>query len=130
MAKTQFDGFIDEIMSIDAEIKAFDKEITALKKTREDLKERLIKSMDAAGTDQVRNDSFTATLSEVVVPQVTNWDRFYTFIHKNKAYYMLERRAASVAFRDTLEERKGRKIPGVESYTKRSVGIRKRPAKR
>jgi len=120
------DTLIDDIFDIRNEIKALNKQVDELKAQKEGMELSLIEMMDAVGTDQSRSSVATATITETVVPQVTDWDAFWRYIMRNKATYLVERRAAAVAFRETLEQRKGRPIPGVSSFTKRSVGIRVR----
>jgi len=123
------DTMIDDIFDIRNEIKALNKQVDGLKAQKEEMELKLMEMMDAVGTDQSRSSVATATITETVVPQVTDWDAFWKFIMRNKATYLVERRAAAVAFRETLEQRKGRPIPGVSSFTKRSVGIRVRATK-
>jgi len=120
------DTMIDGIYDIRNEIRALNKQVDELKTQKEEMELKLIDMMDAVGTDQSRSSVATATISETVVPQVTDWDAFWKFIMRNKATYLVERRPAAVAFRETLEQRKGRAIPGVSSFTKRTVGIRVR----
>lgn len=120
------DTLIDDIYDIRNEIKALNKQVDELKANKETMELKLIDMMDSVGTDQSRSSVATATISETTVPQVTDWDAFYRFIKRNNAFYMLERRPAAVAFRETLAQRKNRAIPGVSSFTKRSVGIRVR----
>lgn len=123
------DTMIDGIFDIRNEIKALNKTVDGLKAQKEEMELKLMDMMDAVGTDQSRSSVATATITETVVPQVTDWDAFWKYIMRNKATYLVERRAAAVAFRETLEQRKGRPIPGVSSFTKRSVGIRVRATK-
>jgi len=120
------DTLIDDIFDIRNEVRALNKQVDELKAQKEGMELSLIEMMDAVGTDQSRSSVATATITETVVPQVTDWDAFWRYIMRNKATYLVERRAAAVAFRETLEQRKGRPIPGVSSFTKRSVGIRVR----
>lgn len=123
------DTMIDDIFDIRNEIKALNKQVDGLKAQKEEMELKLMEMMDAVGTDQSRSSVATATITETVVPQVTDWDAFWKYIMRNKATYLVERRAAAVAFRETLEQRKGRPIPGVSSFTKRNVGIRVRATK-
>jgi hypothetical protein len=117
---------VDRLLDIRGQITALNKEVEVLKADRDETEGKLIEMMDALGTDQVRNDHATASITERIVPQVEDWDRFSTFIFRNKALYMLERRPAATAYREMLEQRKGRAIPGVTSYTKRTIGLRSR----
>lgn len=131
MAKKKGDSLalndlIDSIFDIRNEIKAANKIVDSLKADKALMDEKLLAMMDAVGTDQSRSSTATATITETVVPQVTDWTAFWKFVFRNKASYMLERRVAAVAFRETLESRKNRPIPGVSSFTKRTVGIRVR----
>lgn len=101
------------------------KQLDALVEEREDLERRLIAAMDAQGSDQTRSTHATATISESVKPNVEDWDTFWAFIHRNKAYYLLERRPAAVAYRELMERRR-KPIPGVTSFIKRSINLRNR----
>lgn len=117
---------IDRLYYIREDMKALNKELDELKAERDQLTQQAIEMMDAQGTDQTRSDLATASITETVVPQVEDWDKFYNFINRNKAFYLLERRPASAAYRDLLESRKGRAIPGVSSFTKRNISLRTR----
>lgn len=123
---TAVSALIDRLLDIRGQITALNKEVDTLKQARDEAEQQLIESMDALGTDQVRNEHATASVTERVVPQVEDWDRFTTFIMRNKALYLLERRPAATAYREMLEQRKGRPIPGVQSFTKRTIGLRSR----
>lgn len=48
------------------------------------------------------------------VPSVKDWDKFYAYIHKNKAYEMLQRRVHERAWRERLDD--GQTVPGVEIF--------------
>lgn len=62
-------------------------------------------------------------LTESVVPSVKDWDSFYAWVHKNKAYWMLERRPSVTGYRDVLTA--GKTIPGVESFNRIKVLLTK-----
>ena len=123
---TQFTEYLDDIGFARSELAIINKRAAELKKEIEAGKERLLDAMDAAGVDQVRNDILTATLTETIVPQVENWDEFYEYIAETESFHLLERRPSSVAYREALELREGKLLPGVQSFTKRDVGFRKR----
>jgi len=117
---------IDQVHDVREQIRGLTKEVNALKTKKEDLEARLLETMDALGTDQSRSKVATATVTELVVPHVEDWEAFYKYITRTKSFYMLERRPAPVAYRETLEQRKGKAIPGVTSFTKRTIGLRAR----
>lgn len=123
----QLNVLINELADIRASITEAGKEVTELKKLRDAKEAQLLAAMDAVGTERAGDSNFTATVTTLVMPQIENWDKFYTYIHRNKAYYLLERRTAAVAFRETLNSR-SRSIPGATTFTKRTVSVRKRPS--
>lgn len=83
----------------------------------------LLEALDAAGVEATKAAGISLSISEQVVPSVTDWDAFYGYIKANDAMYMLERRAASAAFREAHQA--GLDVPGVEPFTKRSINMRK-----
>lgn len=119
-------ALIDDLHATREKIRGLNKEVEALNSQKANLETRLIEALDAQGVTQSRGASATASISETIIPQVKDWDRFYAFIARNKAYYMLERRPAAAAYREALELRKNRPIPGVESFTKRTISLRSR----
>lgn len=60
-------------------------------------------------------------LSRSTMPSVKDWDALYGYIHRHKAYYLLERRVGVTAFRELLEA--GKNVPGVETFTKIKVNL-------
>ena len=80
--------------------------------------------MDAEQIGSSAGKSASVSISEVVVPTVKDWDAFYTYINRNKAYHLLERRPTSIAYREELESRNGKLLPGVESFTRRTLNLR------
>jgi hypothetical protein len=78
-----------------------------------------MEQMDREGTTKGGGKSATVSASESVVPQVTDWEAFYKFIHRMKWYHLLERRPSVTGCRE-LFETKGA-IPGVMPFTKRKL---------
>jgi hypothetical protein len=116
---------VRKLSSIRDRITAAGKKVDALKAERNAIELQLMGTLDHSGVKRISAGSHTATVTESVLPQVKDWDAFYRFILRNKAVHLLERRPLSSAFRETLELRNGRPIPGVESFIKRSISLRK-----
>lgn len=119
-------GLIDKLFEIREQTRALNKQAEELKVQKDDYEARLLAALDAQGVTQSRGEVATATVSEAEVPQVEDWDKFYAFIARNKAFYMLERRPAAGPYREAMQLRKGRAIPGVKSFTKRTISLRTR----
>ena len=65
----------------------------------------------------------TASITEVVLPQVVDWDAVYEHIKKTGDFYLLQKRPAAAAFRELTDS--GEVVPGMEPYTKQSISLRK-----
>lgn len=102
-------------------ISARDKELIAEGKS---LEFELLVRLDEQGMEKVSTAAGTATISETVLPQVIDWDQFYAYMIENDALYLLQKRPAAAAFREMQES--GQAIAGVEPYTQRSIGLRKK----
>lgn len=83
----------------------------------------LLVRLDEQGMKKASTDDGTASVTEVVLPQVTDWDEVYKHIKETGDFYLLQKRPAAAAFRELHES--GQEIPGMEPYTKRSISLRK-----
>jgi hypothetical protein len=57
------------------------------------------------------------------IPQVNNWDDFYTFVRKSKRTDLLQKRLSEGAIQEILDS--GKKVPGVGLFTAVSLSITK-----
>lgn len=110
-----------EIRDEKRKIKAREKE---LNESWRSLELELLIRLDDQGMEKASTKDGTASINEVVLPQVVDWDAFNQHILDNEALYLLQRRPAAAAYREHLES--GDTIPGVEPYTQRSIGLRKK----
>lgn len=83
---------------------------------------QLFSVLDEQGVDRISTNGVTLSVSETVVPQVTDWNEVYAYVEQTGAFHLFERRMSSVAFRE-LVDRIGH-VPGVESFTKRAISMR------
>lgn len=87
------------------------------------LEMELLVRLDEQGMKKAATDDGTASITEVVVPQVMDWEAVYEHIKDTGDFYLLQKRPAAAAFRELHES--GQVIPGMEPYTKRSISLRK-----
>ena len=83
---------------------------------------QLFDVLDEQGVDRLSTNGVTLSVTETVVPQVTDWNEVYEYVSQTGAFHLFERRMSSVAFRELLD-RIGH-VPGVESFTKRAISMR------
>ena len=90
---------------------------------KEDYEKRLIQAMDAAGTTTVTNEHGNFGRTETVLPVAKDWDAIYDYVKQNDAFHLLYRQVTSTTYREMLAA--GEEIPGIESYTRVSISVRK-----
>jgi hypothetical protein len=89
-----------------------------------ELEAKLIAALDVQETTMARGRSALATLSEEELATVTDWDRVHEFVLSNNAFFLLQRRINSAAWREAAAER-GEPIPGTTVFKKRSISLRR-----
>lgn len=117
-------SIVDKLCVLRDDRRALEKQIEVSKKESDALEITLMESMDKEGVDKATGKHASVSIGETVRPNVADWDEFYKYIYKTKAFFLLERRPSVTACRE-LFETKG-KIPGVVPFTKRSINLRTR----
>ena len=113
---------IDALFKLREQKRAHEEAIKQLGEKMSAIETDMLKQLDAEGITKATGKAATVSVSEQIRPNVTDWDLYYAFIHKNKYYHLLERRP-SVSGCQELFETKG-VIPGVVPFTKRSINMR------
>lgn len=118
---------IDKLFALRDKISAEQKKVDVLKEQRRELEDEIINDMKTHGDlEQASSAKATATRSIQPVPHVKDWEKFYRYILKNRALHLLERRPAAAAYRELMESRNNRALPGVETFNKETLSLRKR----
>lgn len=118
-------GTIDSLKTNRDKIKALNDKINSIKKDQAQLEEHLYALMDAQGVDKSSGQLATASLGEDELTTVNDWDKFYNFVRRNNAFYLMERRVAQAAHRELRAGRRGKApVPGTETFKKRKINLR------
>ena len=87
--------------------------------------------LKAEGMDKASSKKATASISYVTTADVTDWDKFWAFIHKNKFDHLLQRRVSDPAYRELLELAQSDKklakqldAAGVQPFVKTNLNLR------
>lgn len=110
---------VDQLLSLEAEAKAMEKDLAALKKVIESRKGALLELMDTQNLGSAGGRLGVIKVQETTVPSVQDWDKFYEYIKSNDYFHLLQRRPSSTGCRE-LFERNG-SIPGVVPFVKREL---------
>jgi len=93
----------------------------SLKESRIKLEQLIIEDLNADGASASTTIHGTVKLVTTEVPSVKDWIAFENYIYENNALYLLQRRAASPAYREEVKLRG--EIPGVETFTTTSLSL-------
>lgn len=116
-------ALIDELTRIRSDLEELAEQEAALKREKTEVEGLLLAAMDAQGVTSLRGSKATVSVSEKMLAQVEDWEKVYQFIKRTGSWQLMERRIAHAAFRELLDTR-GTPIPGLGSFTKRSINFR------
>ncbi|MGH9890835.1 MAG: hypothetical protein ACREA0_02375 [bacterium] len=114
---------VDHFHVLDALAKKYGGMEKPLKDEKSGLETVILRRMDAEQTVKAGGRGGNVSITEAVVPSVKDWDAFWAYVYRNKASHLLERRPAVLAYREELVARNDKPLPGVESYTRRTLRL-------
>jgi hypothetical protein len=94
------------------------KEVEKLKAVETACTEFFINSLPA-DTSGVAGKVARVQVDTKPVPQVKDWDAFYKYVARNKAFELLQRRLSDGAVKERWEN--GKVVPGVERFNAKTV---------
>ena len=104
-----------------AKQKEYDEEIAFLKEREEEIEQHILHTFDKSDIEGAKGTLASASVTRMTVPTVKDWTEVFKWVAKKKAWDLLEKRMARVAYRDRLEA--GEVIPGVEPFVKVSLSL-------
>lgn len=110
---------IDQLQQERKRKKELEFELNQCKARSSVIEGQIMSQMDDAGITKSGNKVGSITLTEEVVPQVTDWDAFWDHVFENRETFWLQKRAAVQPCREAFSM--GRTIPGVLPFVKRKL---------
>ena len=104
--------------------KKYEAEIEKLKAGETEVEEYIIDNFDTQAIGKASGEIATASVLLSIHPSVKDWPAVWSFIKKNDAWDLMEKRIAKVAFRERLDAKQT--IPGVEIFQKKTLSLTKR----
>lgn len=105
--------------------RAFEAEDSRLKAQQEQLEAVLLKHLIDTESDASRTEAGTFYRQKEVIPSAGDWKAFYDWIKENDAFDFLERRIKRTTVTDYMDENEGALPPGVNTFTRYAVRVRK-----
>jgi len=115
---------IDDLVVQREKMRTLQKEIDTLKSIYDMDIIKILETLDEQGLPKASGKIGTVSVKETTVAHVIDWDKVYNFILRSKAFHLMQRRISDGAFREQLDIRKGKRIPGIDSFVKRGINLR------
>ncbi len=103
---------------------AYEAEIKPLQEIKSKLEGRMLAFLDQSGQDSAKTQYGTCFTSTKDSASLTDPDAFMSYVMKNGAFELLDRRANATAVRDFVEEN-GTLPPGVNFTSRKSLSVRR-----
>ena len=87
-----------------------------------ELAAEIIAKMDAEDTRKGEGKKAGASITEVVVAEIEDFDALTKYVKRTGYFHLFQRRISDPAFRE-LQETKG-SVPGLKPFTKRNLNLR------
>ncbi len=113
---------IDQIWAVREEKRRLESQVKEVGLKIEELETALMERLEAEGLDKATGTKASVSVGSSVVADVQDWDAFWAYILKNKFTHLLQRRVSEPAYRELLDA--GKKVPGVQPFTKRKLNVR------
>ena len=95
-----------------------------LKAEKRIIDQMVVDMMQSMGISRTGTDKVNATVIHKRLPNVTDWDAFYSYVNENDAPYLLQRRVSQKAIEEIIEL--GGEVPGIEFYEEDQLSLRKK----
>ncbi len=70
-----------------------------------EIEQKVMARLAAEGMDKATGKKATASISNVTVANVEDWDKFHAFVKKTGYFHLLQRRVSDPGFRELLEQK-------------------------
>ena len=95
--------------------------IETLEKLEGELKNYFIENLPKSQASGIAGRVARVQIETKPVPQVSEWNDFYTYIRKNNAFELLQRRPSESAVKERMDA--GERVPGVTIFQAKKVSV-------
>lgn len=113
---------IDKLNALREKKRKLEAQVSEVEAEYKDLEELLMEKLEAEGSRTGAGKTATASISQSVVGNVTDWEKVNAFIKKTGFFHLYQRRLSDAAVRELFDQ--GKKIPGCEPFIKKRLNLR------
>ena len=112
---------VSAIKKLDKRAERLREQLKEVNAAKDKLQWEAIDLMDKEGLKSIKDGDYAVTVSEMDVPSLKDFMSLWNWAKKNDVPEIFQRRISSKAWREHEQD-----VPGVVTYTKRSLSIRSR----
>lgn len=120
---------IDDLNGIREKRRLIAEQEKVLEAEYKELEENLLARLDAEGMDKATGKTATISVSTNVVANIVDWDKACAYIKRTNNFQLLQRRISDPAFRELMELKGLKELPGLEAFSKKRLNLRALGAK-
>lgn len=124
LAPSPLGKLIDQMFELREKKRVLEEKVKEIEQEYAVQEEALMERMKAEQTDSARGSKASASLSKAVVASITDRAALDAFVKKTGNFQLFQSRISDPAFRELLEARKGKAIPGLEPFNKTRLNLR------
>lgn len=117
-------GCVDQMYRLREVRRKLEAEIDELKREEKAIENYLVDTLPKSDATGIQGKIAKGRLASKAIPTPRDWEAIYAYIHRQKAFHLLQRRLATSAVGEILEN--GGVVPGVEIFHQISMSITKR----
>jgi hypothetical protein len=111
---------IDQLDTIRERKRKLAEQIKVLEGEYSELEDQVKARLTEEGMDKATGKKATASLSQVVVATVKDWDALCAYVKKTGHFHLFQRRVSDPAFRELVAKKP---VPGLEPFTKTNLNL-------
>lgn len=115
-------ALIDQLWAAREEKRKIEATLKETEEAIKDIEEQVMERLGSEGLEKATGSKATVSVTTSVVADVQDWDKLWPYIAKNKFWHLVQRRVSDPSYRELLDM--GKKVPGVQPFTKRKLNLR------
>lgn len=124
IAVRTLDVIIDELAAVREEKRAQNQVLKDISERERSLEQEAMGTLSELGLEKATASGRTLFLTRNTVGSISDPEKFWRYVAQKKAYHLVQNRVSNPALREEIELRKGKPIPGTQTYEVTNVNLR------
>lgn len=114
---------IDLLFNLGEARRALEAQAKTISEQETAVRDHLMRNFKSADLEGAKGKSATCVIKRSIVAEVEDWDKYYAYIGRTKAWDLLQRRPSITALRERWDA--GKVVPGVSSKEIETLSLTK-----